>query len=453
MSKPRAGATGTVLPDGRVLVAGGTVKAGYWDTASAELYDPATNSWSPAAEMAHARMFHDAVALADGRVLVLGDAANGNDLGATGLAEIYDPAANRWTPAAPMPLARGDAAVTRLRDGRVLYAGGIDTAAAQHGGHDVELATADVYDPATDRWTPTGALHDTRFDAGAATLPDGRVLVAGGAHWAFNASGPSNGQTAKTTAELLDPESLTWTPTGSLKVPRGEGATLVTTAVGTPLFLGGRWGTYYTDGTVTTSHSQPESSVEAFDAATGTWHFMASMDSKRDGHTALTLANGTLLAFGGSSFPEGSERLVPLPPPVAQNPTTSPQPTPTPTPPVAQNPATSPQPTATPTPAAPRAVAGKLSFAKPLPNRLKPSRTRTITVKLRCTGGPCRDRLALRRATRTLARVDVKAAASATVTVKLKVSTANYRKLRHRKTPATLVLSKQGTTLWVTVTS
>jgi hypothetical protein len=159
------------------------------------------------------------------------------------------------------------------------------------------------------------------------------------------------------------------------------------------------------------------------------------MSIKRDGHTALTLANGTLLAFGGFSFPEGSERLVPLPPPVAQNPAPFPQPTPT------------------PTPAAPRAVRGKLSFAKPLPHRLKPSRTRTITVKLRCTGGPCHDRLALKRGTRTIARVNVKAAAGATVTAKLKVSTANYRKLRHRKTPATLVLNNQRVTLWVTVTS
>jgi hypothetical protein len=162
---------------------------------------------------------------------------------------------------------------------------------------------------------------------------------------------------------------------------------------------------------------------------------MASMGSKRHHHTALTLANGTLLAFGGNPFPNGSERLVPLPPPAPQNPAPSPQPTPT------------------PTPAAPRAVAGKLSFAKPRPRRLKPSRARTITVKLRCTGGPCQDRLALRRSTRTLARVDVKAAAGATVTVKLKLSTANYRKLRHRKTAATLVLSRQDLTRRVILTS
>ena len=97
-------------------------------------------------------------------------------------------------------------------------------------------------------------------------------------------------------------------------------------------------------------------------------------------------------------------------------------------------------------------VAGKLSFAKPLPHRLKPTRTRTITVKLRCTGGPCQDRLALKRGTRTLARIDVKAAPGTTATAKLKLSTADYRKLRHRKTAATLVLSEEDVTRRVTVT-
>jgi len=114
MSTPRQGAAATVLADGRVLVAGGTVKPGYWDTVSAELYDPRTNTWSPAADMGYARMFHRAVALADGRVLVLGDVTNGNDPGASQLAEIYDPAADRWTGTTPMRSERGGFAVARM---------------------------------------------------------------------------------------------------------------------------------------------------------------------------------------------------------------------------------------------------------------------------------------------------------------------------------------------------
>jgi hypothetical protein len=331
-------------------------------------------------------------------------------------AEIYDPAANRWTKTTPMPRPRAGAAVVRMRDGRVLVAGGVDD--------DVELTDAVVYDPSTERWTATGATHGIRFESGAAVLPDGRVLVAGGWRWPFGlAYGAEYGTK---TAELLDPVSLTWTPTGAMTVGRGEGATLISTATGTPVFIGGIWGT--NNG----GWLHNEESVEAYDAATGTWSFIASMASHRHGHSALTLANGTLLVFGGSPYPEGAERLVPRPPAPAV----------TPTPPV---------PTATP--AAPVPAVGKLSFARPLPNRLKPDRSGTISVRLRCTGGACSDRLVLRDGRRrVLARRAVKAKAGGTVTAKLKPSAAVRRKLRHHKTPATLGLTEQSLNRWVTLT-
>ncbi len=409
MSAPRALASATVLRDGRVLVAGGTTKFGQWETATAELYDPATGTWSPAADMNEARMGHHAVALADGRVLVMG---GGRYVFNT--AEIYDPVANRWTPTTPMPQARGGAAVVRMRDGRVLVAGGVN--------NDVELSSADVYDPSTERWTATGPTNGIRFESGAAVLPDGRVLVAGGWRWWFGlAYGAEYGTK---TAELLDPVSLTWTPTGAMTVGRGEGATLISTATGTPVFIGGIWGTN------SGGWLHNEESVEAYDAATGTWSFIAPMASHRHRHSALTLANGTLLVFGGDSYPEGAERLVPRPP----------------------APAVTPAPPA-PKPAAPAPVEGRLRFARPLPNRLKLDRSGTISVRLRCTGGACSDRLVLRDALRrVLARRDVKAKAGATVTAKLKPSAAVGRKLRHRKTPATLGLMKQSLNRWVTLT-
>ena len=410
MSTPRALASATVLRDGRVLVAGGTTKYGEWETATAELYDPATGTWAPAADMNEARMGHYAVALADGRVMVMGGGRYKHNT-----AEIYDPAANRWTPTTPMPQPRGGAAVVRMSDGRVLVAGGFN---------DVELTSADVYDPSTERWTATGAMNGIRFESGAAVLPDGRVLVAGGWRWPFGlAYGAEYGTK---TAELLDPVTLTWSPTGAMTVGRGEGATLISNANGTPVFIGGLWGS--NNG----GWLHNEESVEAYDAATGTWSFIASMASHRHGHTALTLANGTLLVFGGFPYPDGAERLVPRPPTPAG----------TPAPPV---------PTTTPA-HAPGPMPGKLSFARPLPDRLKPDRSGTISVRLRCTGGACSDRLVLRDSERrVLARRDVKAKAGATVTAKLKPSTAIRRKLRHRKTPATLGLTEQSLNRWVTL--
>jgi hypothetical protein len=193
------------------------------------------------------------------------------------------------------------------------------------------------------------------------------------------------------------------------------------------VYVGGLWGT--NNG----GWLYNQNAVEAYDAATGTWSSMASMASKRHDHTALTLANGTLLVFGGFPFPDGSERLVPLPP-------------------VTQTPVPSPQPTPAPTPAAPGVAAGRLSFTKPLPNRLKPNKARTLTVKLRCTGGPCRDQLVVRVGKKSLSRVDIRASAGAVVSAKLKLSAGVYRTLRHRKTAATLALTEQDLTRWVTLT-
>jgi hypothetical protein len=357
-------------------------------------------------------MGHYAVALADGRVLVMG---GGRYVDNT--AEIYDPATNRWTTTTPMPRATGGASVVRMQDGRVLVAGGYD---------DGELTTAYVYDPTTQLWTETTPTNGIRLESGAAVLPDGRVLVAGG--WRYPIGLPYGAEYGTKTAELLDPVTLTWTPTGSMAVGRGEGATLISTPDGTPVFIGGIWGT--NNG----GWLHNEESVEAYDAATGTWRFIAPMASHRHDHIALTLANGTLLVFGGSPYPDGAERLVPRPPAAAATPT------PVPTVP--------PKPTATPAP-----VVGKLAFARPLPNRVKLDRSGSLSVRLRCSGGPCRDRLVLRDGKRhALARRDVRAKAGAIVTVKLKPSASTRRKLRHRKTPATLSLSVQSLNRWVTVT-
>ena len=192
------------------------------------------------------------------------------------------------------------------------------------------------------------------------------------------------------------------------------------------MFIGGIWGT--NNG----GWLHNEESVEAYDAATGAWSFIAPMASHRHGHSALTLANGTLLVFGGIPFPEGAERLVPRRPAAAV----------IPTPPVPRR-----------RPRRPPPVVGKLSFARPLPNRLKPDRSGTISVRLRCTGGACSDRLVLRDSRRrVLARRDVKAKAGATFTAKLKPSATVRRKLRHRKTPATLGLTEQRLNRWVTLT-
>ena len=91
---------------------------------------------------------------------------------------------------------RGLHVAVRLRDGRVLVAGGAST------------ASAELYDPATNRWTPTGSMSVDRHSSTATLLRDGRVLVVGGHS--------GNGTGVQASAELYDPASGRWTPTGRL---------------------------------------------------------------------------------------------------------------------------------------------------------------------------------------------------------------------------------------------
>ena len=126
MSGARYLATATLLPTGRVLVAGGQGSAGY--LASAELYDPSANSWSAAGTLGAARASAVALLLPNGKVLVAGG------YGATGAvasAELYDPATNSWSGGGTFVDARAYATATLLHNGRVLVAGGQGSAGRQ----------------------------------------------------------------------------------------------------------------------------------------------------------------------------------------------------------------------------------------------------------------------------------------------------------------------------------
>jgi hypothetical protein len=196
MSAARVGHTATLLPNGKVLVVGGG-GAGSIAPASADLYDPATNTWSAAGSLSIGRSQPTATLLLSGKVLVAG----GNDTTEAGAglasAELYDPATNTWSAAGSLAHARSQYTATLLSSGKVLVAGG-----------DV---TAELYDPGMNTWSAAGSLATVRSAHTATLLPNGKVLVAAGG----GPGGPFN------SAELYDPATNLWTATGSLTDARG----------------------------------------------------------------------------------------------------------------------------------------------------------------------------------------------------------------------------------------
>ena len=161
--------TATLLPNGKVLVAGG-YDGNSVALASAELYDPASGTWTATGSLATARDGHTATLLPNGKVLVAGGLDSSQVAFAS--AELYDPASGTWTATGSLATARYIHTATLLPNGKVLVAGGLTAAAL--------LASAELYDPASGTWTATGSLATARYSHTATLLPNGKVLVAGG---------------------------------------------------------------------------------------------------------------------------------------------------------------------------------------------------------------------------------------------------------------------------------
>src|SRR5262249_28742599 len=130
-------------------------------------------SWSATGSMATPRQRHTATLLQDGRVLVTGGMVGVESSTATASAEIYDPVTGTWSLTGNMMKARSRHTATLLPNGKVLIAGG-------RGTNTLSRSSAELYDPATGVFTLTGAMADARDNFSANLLADGRVLVSGG---------------------------------------------------------------------------------------------------------------------------------------------------------------------------------------------------------------------------------------------------------------------------------
>jgi hypothetical protein len=297
--------TATLLPSGRVLIAGGV------DTASAMLYDPASNAWTPTGAMATARWDHVAVLLASGKVMVIGGCCAGPGARHK-TTEIFDPLAGTWSAGPDMAWARAAPTATKLPSGRILVTGG-----DRNG---FSTATAEVYDPALNAWSSVTDMGTARAYHAAALLPNGEVLVAGagyglpsptteiynvadnlwragptmsGARERFDIVTLPSGDLllaggCATTAQRFDVQLGTLADAGTLVPARRDHGTIALPG-GRALVAGG-W---------TCTGNRVLSTTEIWFPDDSTWGFAGRLSDGRAEHTTTALADGRILVAGG----------------------------------------------------------------------------------------------------------------------------------------------------------
>ncbi len=202
MAVGRAAHTATLLSSGKVLVTGGcTLNLCSTNTATSELYDPTSNSWSTTGSLNTARDYHTAVRLKTGKVLAIGGTAGTS-------CELYDPNSGTWSPAANTNVAREFNGTTLLSDGKVLVTGGASGRFPEN--------SAELYDPTANTWTSTGTMKTPRYAHSATLLTDGTVLVSGGEGQSISCGKDCTGYIPTATAEIYSEALGHFTSTANL---------------------------------------------------------------------------------------------------------------------------------------------------------------------------------------------------------------------------------------------
>jgi hypothetical protein len=254
-----------VMQDGRTLIAGGTTVPddGTMALDTAEIYDRASDSVSPAANKMQTVRWHDsAVTMLTGKVLVVGGVSTGGTA-----ADLFDPGTNMFTPTAqPLAIGRYETRSVLLPDGRVFVSSASDP-------------SVEIYDPDADAFTTVAntVVHPAGF---VVRLRDGRVLLGGG----------DGGVTA---AEVFDPDTNTFTSVANQMMHGRSMVTAHTLPSGKVAVIGGA---SMSDGAII----DPLDAIELYDPATNMFSDAGyHLATPRCWHASALVRDGTILVMGG----------------------------------------------------------------------------------------------------------------------------------------------------------
>jgi len=300
MNSDRAGHTATVLNDGNVLIAGGFDGSNV--LATAELYDPSSNTFTATAgDMTAQRIGDTATLLTTGNVLLAGGQPGSQSVGSflpQSSAELYNAVTGKFSSTGAMTSAREGFTATMLVNGEVLMAGGVNASGSP-------IKTAELYNSTTGKFVATGSMTDVRAGHSATLLSNGNVLIAGG----FDATG------IVTSAEIYNAATGKFIATGAMTDARA-GHTAGLLPDGTVMVVGG-----YGSGTPLSQllnapmvNGVTLASAEIYDPVKGTFAPVSSPLPQASVGMALTLLNSspsgpakitvtpTKLAFGNVDY-------------------------------------------------------------------------------------------------------------------------------------------------------
>jgi uncharacterized protein (TIGR03437 family) len=246
----------TAVLDGKIYVIAGFTSSGD-STTAVEVYDPQTNTWSPAASLPIANN-HNAAAVAAGKLYAFGGVSN--------RVFVYIPQSNSWSEAAPMRYQHANTAAVGVINGKIYVAGG--------NGPDMDQTELEVYDPAMNTWTELASMSVPRNHTAGAVI-NGKFYVVGG----------RPGTATATALEVYDPATNTWTRLANMPTGRsGIGAAAVN---GELYVFGGEQPRLFNE-------------VEVYNPLNNTWTQLAPMPTPKHGIFASVIGNKIYLPVGAT---------------------------------------------------------------------------------------------------------------------------------------------------------